>query len=81
MHVSAHWGAFNTFFGGGKVVLLSAGRFDGEDAVVVAYTGEANAPATQRTSTDECMQISRNEVDRATRLRRMAAVPNLIDTL
>jgi len=31
MHVSAHWGAFNTFFGGGKVVLLGPGRLDGEE--------------------------------------------------
>jgi acyl-CoA synthetase (AMP-forming)/AMP-acid ligase II len=31
MHVSAHWGAFNTFFGGGKVVLLSAGKLDGDE--------------------------------------------------
>ena len=31
MHVSAHWGAFNTFFGGGKVVLLSPGRLDGDE--------------------------------------------------
>jgi 3-oxocholest-4-en-26-oate---CoA ligase len=28
MHVSASWGAFNSFFGGGKVVLLTPGRFD-----------------------------------------------------
>src|SRR5580658_7725849 len=32
MHVSAHWGAFNTLFGGGKVVLLEPGRFDGDEA-------------------------------------------------
>ena len=31
MHVSAHWGAFNTFFGGGKVVLLSPGKLDGDE--------------------------------------------------
>jgi acyl-CoA synthetase (AMP-forming)/AMP-acid ligase II len=31
MHVSAHWGAFNTLFGGGKVVLLEPGRFDGDE--------------------------------------------------
>jgi acyl-CoA synthetase (AMP-forming)/AMP-acid ligase II len=31
MHVSAHWGAFNTLFGGGKVVLLGPGRFDGDE--------------------------------------------------
>jgi acyl-CoA synthetase (AMP-forming)/AMP-acid ligase II len=31
MHVSAHWGAFNTFFGGGKVVLLGPGKLDGEE--------------------------------------------------
>jgi acyl-CoA synthetase (AMP-forming)/AMP-acid ligase II len=31
MHVSAHWGAFNSLFGGGKVVLLSPGRFDGDE--------------------------------------------------
>jgi acyl-CoA synthetase (AMP-forming)/AMP-acid ligase II len=31
MHVSAHWGAFNTFFGGGKVVLLGPGRLDGDE--------------------------------------------------
>jgi acyl-CoA synthetase (AMP-forming)/AMP-acid ligase II len=31
MHVSAHWGAFNTFFGGGKVVLLGPGRLDGTE--------------------------------------------------
>jgi acyl-CoA synthetase (AMP-forming)/AMP-acid ligase II len=31
MHVSAHWGAFNTFFGGGKVVLLGPGRLDGAE--------------------------------------------------
>jgi acyl-CoA synthetase (AMP-forming)/AMP-acid ligase II len=31
MHVSAHWGAFNTLFGGGTVVLLGPGRFDGEE--------------------------------------------------
>lgn len=31
MHVSAHWGAFNTFFGGGTVVLLGAGAFDGDE--------------------------------------------------
>jgi acyl-CoA synthetase (AMP-forming)/AMP-acid ligase II len=31
MHVSAHWGAFNTFFGGGTVVLLSPGRLDGHE--------------------------------------------------
>ena len=32
MHVSAHWGAFNTFFGGGKVVILGPGRLDGDEA-------------------------------------------------
>ncbi len=32
MHVSAHWGAFNAFYGGGKVVLLSPGRFDPPEA-------------------------------------------------
>jgi acyl-CoA synthetase (AMP-forming)/AMP-acid ligase II len=31
MHVSAHWGAFNTFFGGGKVVLLGPGRLNGDE--------------------------------------------------
>jgi acyl-CoA synthetase (AMP-forming)/AMP-acid ligase II len=31
MHVSAHWGAFNTFYGGGKVVLLGPGRLDGDE--------------------------------------------------
>jgi 3-oxocholest-4-en-26-oate---CoA ligase len=31
MHVSAHWGAFNTFFGGGKVVLLGPGRLNGTE--------------------------------------------------
>jgi acyl-CoA synthetase (AMP-forming)/AMP-acid ligase II len=31
MHVSAHWGAFNSLFGGGKVVLLSPGRLDGDE--------------------------------------------------
>ena len=31
MHVSAHWGAFNTFFGGGKVVLLGPGKLDGAE--------------------------------------------------
>jgi acyl-CoA synthetase (AMP-forming)/AMP-acid ligase II len=31
MHVSAHWGAFNTFFGGGKVVLDGPGRLDGDE--------------------------------------------------
>jgi acyl-CoA synthetase (AMP-forming)/AMP-acid ligase II len=31
MHVSAHWGAFNTFYGGGKVVLLGPGRLDGHE--------------------------------------------------
>ena len=31
MHVSAHWGAFNSFFGGGKVVLLGPGRLDGDE--------------------------------------------------
>jgi 3-oxocholest-4-en-26-oate---CoA ligase len=31
MHVSAHWGAFHTFFGGGKVVLLTPGRLDGDE--------------------------------------------------
>ena len=28
VHVSAHWGAFNGFFGGATVVLASPGRFD-----------------------------------------------------
>jgi len=28
MHVSAHWGAFMGFFGGGKVVIVPHGRFD-----------------------------------------------------
>ncbi|HLI53767.1 MAG TPA: acyl-CoA synthetase [Acidimicrobiales bacterium] len=32
MHVSAHWGAFITWFGGGKVVLLSPGSFDPAEA-------------------------------------------------
>jgi acyl-CoA synthetase (AMP-forming)/AMP-acid ligase II len=32
MHVSASWGAFNAFFGGGKVVLLAPGRFDPVEA-------------------------------------------------
>lgn len=32
MHVSAHWGAFNCWFGGGKVVLLSPGKFDPVEA-------------------------------------------------
>lgn len=32
MHVSAHWGAFTTFFGGGKVVLLDGAGFDGHEA-------------------------------------------------
>jgi 3-oxocholest-4-en-26-oate---CoA ligase len=32
MHVSAHWGAFNMFYGGGCVVLLGPGRFDPVDA-------------------------------------------------
>ncbi|MET0459440.1 MAG: acyl-CoA synthetase [Acidimicrobiales bacterium] len=32
MHVSAHWGAFNTFFGGGTVVLLGGAAFDGREA-------------------------------------------------
>jgi acyl-CoA synthetase (AMP-forming)/AMP-acid ligase II len=28
MHVSAHWGAFSTLFGGGKLVVPPGGRFD-----------------------------------------------------
>lgn len=28
MHVSAHWGAFGTLFGGGKIVIPPDGRFD-----------------------------------------------------
>ncbi len=32
MHVSAHWAAFTAFFGGGKVVLLDGGAFDGSAA-------------------------------------------------
>jgi acyl-CoA synthetase (AMP-forming)/AMP-acid ligase II len=28
MHVSAHWGAFSTMFGGGKIVVPPGGRFD-----------------------------------------------------
>jgi len=52
MHVSAHWGAFNTFFGGGKVVLLGPGKFDGvevwetvkaEGANVLTVVGDAMA--------------------------------------
>ncbi|MDH3705732.1 MAG: acyl-CoA synthetase [Acidimicrobiia bacterium] len=33
MHVSAHWGAFQTLFGGGTVVLLSPGGFDPAEAL------------------------------------------------
>ena len=52
MHVSASWGAFNSFFGGGKVVLLAPGRFDaaeaweavgGEAVTVVTVVGDAMA--------------------------------------
>jgi 3-oxocholest-4-en-26-oate---CoA ligase len=32
MHVSASWGAFNSFFGGGTVVLLTPGKFDPVEA-------------------------------------------------
>jgi acyl-CoA synthetase (AMP-forming)/AMP-acid ligase II len=40
MHVSAHWAAFHTFYGGGKAVLLSPGRFD-PDEVWRTVTDEA----------------------------------------
>ena len=52
MHVSASWGAFNSFFGGGKVVLLAPGRFDPVEAweaverervTVVTVVGDAMA--------------------------------------
>lgn len=52
MHVSAAWGAFNTFFGGGKVVLLGQGKFSGaevwdtvaaEAVNVVTVVGDAMA--------------------------------------
>jgi 3-oxocholest-4-en-26-oate---CoA ligase len=52
MHVSASWGAFNSFFGGGKVVLLAPGRFDPGEAweavarervTVVTVVGDAMA--------------------------------------
>ena len=33
MHVSAHWGALQTLFGGGTAVLLSPGGFDPEEAL------------------------------------------------
>jgi acyl-CoA synthetase (AMP-forming)/AMP-acid ligase II len=33
MHVSAHWGALQTLFGGGTAVLLSPGGFDAEEAL------------------------------------------------
>ena len=40
MHVSAHWGAFNSFFGGGTVVLLGVGPFDGDEVWrTIAATG------------------------------------------
>jgi acyl-CoA synthetase (AMP-forming)/AMP-acid ligase II len=52
MHVSASWGAFNSFFGGGKVVLLSPGKFEPAEAweavgrervTVVTVVGDAMA--------------------------------------
>jgi acyl-CoA synthetase (AMP-forming)/AMP-acid ligase II len=52
MHVSAHWGALITFFGGGKVVLLGPGSFDGaevwrtiaaEQVNVITVVGDAMA--------------------------------------
>jgi acyl-CoA synthetase (AMP-forming)/AMP-acid ligase II len=52
MHVSASWGAFNSFFGGGKVVLLAPGKFDPVEAweavgregvTVVTVVGDAMA--------------------------------------
>ncbi|NNE75022.1 MAG: acyl-CoA synthetase [Acidimicrobiales bacterium] len=33
MHVSAHWGTLQTFFGGGTAVLLSPGGFDADEAL------------------------------------------------
>jgi acyl-CoA synthetase (AMP-forming)/AMP-acid ligase II len=43
MHVSAHWGAFNGFFGGTKVVLGSPGAFD--PAEIWALVGEQGVTA------------------------------------
>ena len=42
MHVSAHWGAFNTLFGGGKVVLAGPGGFDADEIWTTVGTEGVN---------------------------------------
>ena len=80
MHVSAHWAAFQTLFGGGKVVMTAAGSFDpavawdlieSEQVNIAVIVGNAMAaPLIDRYA----RAPRRRVVDDGLRVRRRGAV-------